>query len=257
MCQLMGMSANVPTDAEFSFSGLIERGGGSDIHRDGWGIAFYRGRGVQGFRDPQPGAESDIARLVKCSGIKSTILISHIRRANIGRVSVENTHPFVRELWGNYWVFAHNGQLRGAKKNLPLNRFRPVGSTDSEHVFCWMLDRIAETLPHRPRSAKKLWRFIAELACEAHDYGICNFLLSDSRCLYAHCSSRLHWVTRQAPFGIARLKDLEMSVDFSTQTTDSDVVTVIATDPLTSDENWERMGTGSIVVWKDGRQQHF
>jgi predicted glutamine amidotransferase len=116
MRQLLRMLANGPTDAEFSVTGLIERGGGSDIHRDGCGIAFYRGRGVQEFRDPQLGIESDIARLASRSGIKSTLLISHIRRANIGRVSVENTHPFVRELWGNYWTFAHNRQLRGAKK---------------------------------------------------------------------------------------------------------------------------------------------
>jgi predicted glutamine amidotransferase len=28
-------------------------------------------------------------------------------------VALENTHPFVRELWGRYWVFAHNGDLEG------------------------------------------------------------------------------------------------------------------------------------------------
>ena len=257
MCELMGMSANVPTDAEFSFTGVIERGGGSDIHRDGWGIAFYRGRGVQEFRDPQPGVESDIARLVKRSGIKSTLLISHIRRANIGGVSVENTHPFVRELWGNYWTFAHNGQLRGAKKNLHLGRFKPVGSTDSEHVFCWLLDRIAVAFTTRPKSAKALWRLIDELTREARVFGVFNFLMSDSRHLYAHCSTRLHWLTRQAPFGSARLKDLEMSVDFSQQTSDSDVVTIIATDPLTSNEHWHRMESGQIAIWKNGRRQSF
>ncbi|NBO19027.1 MAG: hypothetical protein EBV03_07355, partial [Proteobacteria bacterium] len=38
--------------------------------------------------------------------------------------------PFVRELWGRHFAFAHNGTLRGVKKR-PLGRFRPIGSTDS------------------------------------------------------------------------------------------------------------------------------
>ena len=30
--------------------------------------------------------------------------------------ALENTHPFIRELWGRHWTFAHNGQLRGVKR---------------------------------------------------------------------------------------------------------------------------------------------
>ena len=41
MCELLDMSANVPTDICFSFTGLMQRGGGCSPHRDGWGIAFY------------------------------------------------------------------------------------------------------------------------------------------------------------------------------------------------------------------------
>ena len=41
MCQLLGMNCNVPTDICFSFSGFQARGGGTDVHRDGWGIASY------------------------------------------------------------------------------------------------------------------------------------------------------------------------------------------------------------------------
>ena len=40
MCELLGMSANVPTDICFSFAGLMRRGGQTGPHADGWGIAF-------------------------------------------------------------------------------------------------------------------------------------------------------------------------------------------------------------------------
>ena len=41
MCQLLGMNCNVPTDICFSFAGFRARGGLTDHHRDGWGIAFF------------------------------------------------------------------------------------------------------------------------------------------------------------------------------------------------------------------------
>ena len=92
MCELLGMSANVPTDIKFSFTGLIERGGRTGPHRDGWGIAFYADRGCRCFHDPLPGAHSEVADLIRRYAIKSRTVLCHIRRANRGRVCLENTH---------------------------------------------------------------------------------------------------------------------------------------------------------------------
>src|SRR3954466_13343531 len=141
MCELLGMSANVPTDICFRFAGLAPRGGATGPHRDGWGITFYEGRGCRSFHDPQPSATSDIARPIRAHPIKSRVVIAHVRRANRGRVALENTHPFTRELWGRAWTFAHNGQLRGVKR-WPLGTYRPIGTTDSEHAFCWLLGQL-------------------------------------------------------------------------------------------------------------------
>jgi len=125
MCELLGMSANVPTDICFSFSGLIRRGGATGPHKDGWGITFYEGKGCRSFKDPQPSCDSKIAELVKQYPIKSKSVISHIRQANRGGVSLENTHPFIRELWGRNWklivsvLFA--GLLISYTKNINSN----------------------------------------------------------------------------------------------------------------------------------------
>jgi hypothetical protein len=53
MCQLLGMNCNTPTDICFSFAGFQARGGLTDVHGDGWGIAFFEGRGVRVFLDPK------------------------------------------------------------------------------------------------------------------------------------------------------------------------------------------------------------
>src|SRR5690606_28090648 len=130
MCELLGMSANTPTDLCFSFKGLTQRGGNTGPHKDGFGVAFYECKAVRLFHDPQPSAHSPIAKLIQDYPIKSNTAICHIRQANVGEICLANTHPFVRELWGHYWVFAHNGQLH----TMPTvsGQFEPVGTTDSE-----------------------------------------------------------------------------------------------------------------------------
>src|ERR1019366_2792376 len=76
MCELLGMSASVPTDICFSFAGLMRRGGHTGPHKDGWGIAFYDGKGCRTFHDPAASAHSPIADFLRGHSIKSEIVIS-------------------------------------------------------------------------------------------------------------------------------------------------------------------------------------
>ena len=251
MCELLGMNCNVPTDIRFSFSGLIQRGGRTGAHSDGWGIAFYEGRGCRTFHDPQASCDSEIADLVRSHSVKSLNVICHIRKATNGRICLENTHPFMRELWGRSWAFAHNGRLKGIKSRR-LRFYRPIGTTDSEHAFCWMLDRIRTRHPEPPTSDRALREIIRELADEVSALGVFNMLLCDSRVLYCYCSTELSWLTRRAPFGKASLIDTEMTVDFRKETSPDDIVTVVATRPLTHDEPWQAMSPGSLVPFRDG-----
>jgi len=45
-----------------------------------------------------------------------------------------------------------------------------------------------------------------------------------------------------------------VSVDFSTETTEKDVVTVFATQPLTTNETWFKMQPGEMLVFEQGEQ---
>ena len=84
MCQLLGMNCNTPTDIVFSFEGFRRRAGLTDCHSDGFGIAFFEGRGVRIFRDNQAASLSPIADCVKQYKIKSLNVIAHIRKATQG-----------------------------------------------------------------------------------------------------------------------------------------------------------------------------
>jgi len=249
MCEMLGMSANVPTDIVFSFTGLMQRGGRTGPHRDGWGIGFYEGRGLRLFQDPTASSESEVAQLVQRYPIKSEVVIGHIRQANVGRVCLANTHPFVREMWGRNWCFAHNGQL--ADFAPPPGVYRPVGDTDSEASFCDLLNRIRERFPG-PVSLDEMLPVLVQACNEYRARGVFNCLLSDGDALFTFCTSKLVHITRRAPFGPARLKDVDMIVDFQAETTPNDVVTVIATEALTEDEIWHRYHPGDWRLWRGG-----
>lgn len=256
MCELLGLNANVPTDICFSFKGLVQRGGKTGPHKDGWGISLYEGRGSRSFHDPRASVASEIAELIQRYAIKSKIIISHIRQANRGKVCLENTHPFCRELWGCHWVFAHNGQLNGIKRR-PLKFYKPVGSTDSEYAFCWMMDQIRKKFPEKPKDAKVLWHTIHTLAKDINQLGVFSFLLSDSHCLYAYCTNNMCWITRRHPFKKARLTDTGECIDFGKHTTPKDIVTVVASRALTDDEEWMSMAKGEFKIFRNGRSLSY
>jgi predicted glutamine amidotransferase len=251
MCQLLGMNCNVPTDICFSFTGFRARGGLTDHHTDGWGISFFEGKGLRQFLDPNPSAHSPIAEFIRSYPIKSKNVIAHIRKATQGEIKLENTHPFVREIWGQYWSFAHNGDLKNFSPAL-RGRFIPVGNTDSEKAFCYILQELHIEFGDNYPTAKLLGEKLHQLTLELAAFGIFNFLLSNGEFMLAHCSTKLAHIVRKAPFSVAQLKDEDVKVDFSSVTTANDRVAVIATIPLTENEDWIIHSPGTLLLFTEG-----
>lgn len=250
MCQLLGLNCATPTDATFSFTGFCQRGGATDQHADGWGIAFFEGKGLRLFVDHHSAAASPMADFLRHYPLKSTNIIAHVRKATVGQVSLENAHPFARELWGRHWVFAHNGDLKDFRPRLHAH-FQPVGSTDSEHAFCWIMQELSKSHAGVP-TIDELTLTLRELAARIAPHGTFNFLLSNGLALWAHASTHLHYIERRHPFASARLSDEDLSLDFSTCTTPSDRVALIATAPLTCNEQWTAFESGQLKVFVDG-----
>jgi glutamine amidotransferase len=184
--------------------------------------------------------------------IRSRHILAHIRKATQGVVALENTHPFQRELWGRYWVFAHNGNLVDHRPKLHA-AFHPVGSTDSERAFCWLMQELAKNHASLP-SVEHLSETLAELIPQITRHGTFNFLLSHGEALWAHCSTRLHYVERRHPFARAQLQDEDLTVDFAAQTTPSDRVAIVVTEPLTRDETWHALQPGELATFVDGQR---
>jgi glutamine amidotransferase len=259
MCQLLGMNSRLPASLTLSFTGFSQRGGCTDHHADGWGIAFFEsdsaapdqpGKGVRYFVDKEGAATSPIAKMLRTYPVKSHNVIAHVRKATVGAVTLENCHPFVRELWGRYWVFAHNGDLKNYAPQLH-GSFRPVGSTDSELAFCWLLQELDKSHAGVP-SVEELTHTLRELVPQIASHGTFNFLLSNGQALWAHASTKLHYVLRSYPFTQVHMKDEDVSVDLSTLNGPQDRLAIVVTEPLTSNENWVAMAPGELKVFVEG-----
>jgi len=157
----------------------------------------------------------------------------------------------MRELWGRYWIFAHNGNLTDYAPAFD-GSFLPVGQTDSERAFCHLLQRLRQRFPQTMPAADSLHAALEEFAAETRRFGSFNFLLSNGERLFAHRSTELHYLIRQAPFSVAHLKDEDVSIDFNEVTTPNDRVALIATQPLTDNECWHPLPTDRVAMFCDG-----
>lgn len=286
MCQLLGMNCAKPTDFNFSFRGFKCRGGDTDIHSHGWGLAIYEGRGIRTFHDPLPCAESPLAEMVSSYPIKTLNMMAHIRYATQGAVNLENVHPFQREMWGIQWTFAHNGEVpkfsmnpqescgttkfptlgRGCCNDYEADTYHPVGDTDSEAVFCAMLNALRReftTLPTLPVLYEAIQKLCGEIVRGRESETIFNFLLGCggyTMFAFSWPGSRegsavwngLHYLVRYPPFARAELKDVDYAVDFNETNDEGDRVAIIATKPLTNGENWKEMERGQLLMFDKG-----
>lgn len=264
MCQLLGLNANNPADIVFSFTGFRERGGNTDDHKDGFGIAFFEQNptvtgdsklSLRSFYDDKPSAISPLADFINEHPVKSLNTICHIRKASDGGTGLMNNHPFVRELWGEQWAFAHNGQMvQNFVDQLPkVNRiYQPVGMTDSEQAFCYLLNRLRQAYDHKP-NARELYKALRKICDELGNVGIFNALLSNGEWQLVYANTLMFYIDRHAPFGKATLSDKDVSLDFGQVNKPEDKIVVIATTPLTGDETWQQLAVGECLVFKDGK----
>lgn len=169
----------------------------------------------------------------------------------MGAVTLENCHPFTRELWGRYWVFAHNGDLKNYQPSLH-SHFHPVGSTDSERAFCWLLQELNKAHASMP-TAEEMTNTLAELVPQISCYGTFNFLLSNGEALWAHATTKLQYVLRQPPFPEVQMCDEDVTVDLAKLNSPEDRQVIITTEPLTMNEPWVAMQNGELRAFVDGQ----
>jgi glutamine amidotransferase len=252
MCQLFALSCNAPSAVTFSFTGLSARGGHTGEHADGYGLAFHDDKVCRHFIDEGRASDSALAHFLRHHPIRARTVLAHIRKATQGAVQLSNCHPFVREWQGRHWSFCHNGDLKDFHPRLTGSHL-PVGDTDSERAFCWMLQELRRRFRgRRVPGWQDLAPVIASLGDHIALHGRFNFLLSDGQAVYAHASTRLFWLRREHPFPTAHLVDHDIALDLSVANGPEDRMVLVATEPLTRNEAWTPFGSGELQVFAAG-----
>ncbi|MGY5874277.1 MAG: class II glutamine amidotransferase [Candidatus Thorarchaeota archaeon] len=260
MCDLLGMSFNIP--ATISLDVFQTHG---KENPDGWGVGYYNEHGLQLIKEPAPATDSTLYDFVE-SHMKSKLFLSHVRRTTMGIRSYLNTHPFYRITKigdaRTEYTFAHNGTLQNIEK-LKLNSYQPLGETDSERAFCYILDAISER--KIVTWTQDDFAFLNDLLREINDQSnTFNCLFSDGTHLFCYSDENRHndglrFVKRDHPFGLFDLVRQEeklglieiRSVNVSDVTDPDATGYLIVTEELT-DEDWIDFEGGELVVFRNG-----
>lgn len=156
----------------------------------GWGFAWYPAQTscAMVIKDPTSTGENAMTKLLSdWERFESTVFVCHLRGA--ARTLVEqDTQPFSKSYAGRDFVLAHNGDLfADLSIALPLGAdptFEPIGSTDSEHAFSWLLTQM------RAIGARRLaqigWPQLHQWLRTLDGLGTANFLLTDGVDLCAY-----------------------------------------------------------------------
>jgi transglutaminase-like putative cysteine protease/predicted glutamine amidotransferase len=226
---------------------------------DGWGIGYYPAGEpcASVLKEPAPPRGSIRGELVRAwEHLESSLFVLHIRKATWGPNTDANTQPFVRSWGGRQWMLGHAGSLQAKLDSKLLDsRFEPVGATDTERVFCVLLDRIAS----------RGWRSLAD--CDAgvlHEWllelnalGSLSLVLCDGRHLLAYADrfgpETLHAAELLPPYTGLVLGDADVSIDLARRGSHPRKGCVVASTPLTNEgmgpaPSWRQLARGELLL---------
>ena len=189
MCELFGFSSAAERDLTAPLKEFFDH---SIDHPNGWGIAELSGSRPEIVTEPVAAFRSRTLPGILCRGVRSRLLLAHIRRATIGSVSPENCHPFTgSDSSGRQWTLIHNGTIFNGLELMKYKKLQQ-GSTDSERVLLYFLDLINEAAEKKGAALTAAERFsVLEEAVASIAYrNKLNLIIYDSELLYAHVNMK-------------------------------------------------------------------
>lgn len=257
MCELLGVSVEHPIRLRFGWESFALHGSHRAGNPDGWGVAYFADRDVLLLREPGPAVDSPMVEFLARHAPPSRQIISHVRRATVGALSLENTQPFLRYIAGRAHVFAHNGYVADVEISTTSPNLQPVGDTDSERLFILLLAELEELWYQQTPSLAERFSVVESFARRLRERGALNFLYSDGQTLFAH--AHRHTIPGEDISSDPGLYVLERDAG------DGDAVpcvglacdggkgrqAFIATAPL-DDQHWTPLARGEIACFEQG-----
>lgn len=229
MCELFAVSAKEKLHVNELLKEFFSH---SSEHPNGWGIAIIDGGNQNIEREPVRASHSLYLKNRLTTAIDVNQMLAHIRRATIGDVNYHNTHPFVKgDISGRRWTMIHNGTIFEAKVLSPY-QYSQKGSTDSERILLYLVDRINENLENDWNSFDVNDRFqvVDDVIRALAPGNKLNLILHDGEYLYVHKNAA----------GTLYSREKEGEAIFSTK-------------PL-GNGNWNEVPLNQLLIYKDGNR---
>ncbi len=228
-------------------------------HPLGWGVAWYPNDNQAAIVKKDPVARDthiEIEKLTDWTNFRSTTYFCKAKGAAKGYTHHE-TQPFSRSFAGQDWLFMHNGDLdkeKLAALHLDKSRFlEPVGQTDSELAFCYLLGRLMET------EARTLADVPSEVLMgwfqQLDTLGSADMCISDGItlvCFYGSQSTRKLYYTRHQPPDQALVFNSETLCLKLNDPRDTYRTAFIITSTMFDAGSWLAMQPGQLLIVRRG-----
>jgi glutamine amidotransferase len=158
-------------------------------------------------------------------------VFAHIRLATVGEIISPNCHPFTEADDNNRsWMLIHNGTIFDYPK-LDEYKDKESGDTDSERILLYIIDKINEFEKSKGSvsTIKERFNILTEIVEDLSRNNKLNLMIYDGDLTYIHSNMRN---------SLYYLKDDESFL--------------VATTPLTDDENWKPVELNKLFGLIDG-----
>ena len=228
MCEIFCFNSNTPKKINECLQCFYNH---SEDHPHGWGLANMQSNEFVIDKEPVKATCSQHLKDILSHPVIGKNVFAHIRLATVGEIVSPNCHPFTKADDNNRsWMLIHNGTIFDYPK---LDEYidKESGDTDSERILLYIIDKINEFEKSKdaPSTIKERFNILTEIVEDLSKNNKLNLMIYDGDLTYIHSNMNdsLYYLKNEEGF-------------------------LVATTPLTDDENWKPAETNKLFGLIDG-----
>lgn len=224
----------------------------------GWGFGWYPNDDYSAFviKDTTLNDDKLSNNISDLNNFRSTTFICKTKCA-AKNYTLHDLQPFSWRFAGKDWLFMHNGDVKKSElkkvHTTGLDFLTPLGNTDSELLFCYLLGKI------RLSGAKEIselhGKTILKWLTEIESFGTMDLVLSDRKTLLVYHgvnSNKEIYLTKIAPpQNIGRFESDSITMQMDNPKDEYNSCLIACSEPLTNTKQ-ELMTAGQLVIARRG-----
>ena len=228
MCEIFCFNSNMPKQVNECLECFYKH---SEMHPDGWGLANMHSDEFIIDKEPVKATCSEYLKNLLSHPVIGKNVFAHIRLATVGEIISPNCHPFIEIDDNNRsWMLIHNGTIFDYP-SLDKYKDMEIGDTDSERILLLIIDKVNEFEAKKkaPSTIKERFNLLNDIIVDLSKNNKLNLMIFDGDLTYIH----------------SNMKD-------SLYYLKSDESFLVASTPLTDDENWKPVELNKLFALIDG-----